>query len=93
MVERSRPAEAKNGKVDSMTGKAVNSVYSSNFKDPRYCSICGKNMVDPVTGAAFIGMSFELSAHRDSALAFFKKQLGVYGDRLGKDSPLLIDIC
>ena len=62
-------------------------------RTPRYCSVCGKDMVDPVTGAAFIGMEFILSAQNDSDLAFFKKQLGVYGDKIEKNSPLVLDLC
>lgn len=79
-------------------GIAANPIHLITSTAPRYCSVCGENIVDPVTGAAFIGIEFRLSVDRksancDSDLAFFKKQLGIYGGGLEKDSPLLIDLC
>ena len=80
------------------TGMATAGIHLLTSKDSLHCSICGKDMIDPITGAAFIGMSFKISVdpnsvNCDSNLAFFKKQLGVYGCLLEKDSPALIDLC
>ena len=90
--------QAKGGTADTGIGMAVQSIPLTTSKDPRYCSVCGKNMVNPITGAAFIGMSLVFSVDNDAAncdsdLAFLKKQLGIYGGGLEKDSPLLIDLC
>ena len=47
---------------------------------PFLCSVCGKDMVNPRTGAAFIGIHLECLIDEDNTedLEFYEKQLGAY---------------
>ena len=52
--------------------------------EPKLCAACGKDMVDPVSGGAFVGMHLAINIHSSFYPPhFYREQLGVY-------APLLV---
>lgn len=58
----------------------------------RYCAVCGKDMMDPETGARNIGIEISVKSTHDSWTEGFKKQLGRYAV-LWDSEGLYVAIC